>query len=479
MERKQKSLGTSSSQATGACVDSVFRFFSLPEEVSHHILSFLPVKDLVRYGGLSKKCQEFQLSTPSVNFVGFSSLPNNRHFRLLGCLDRFLFLRGDNKIRRFRVDWNLVLGKTASIYNELYRVMTWVHAAVKCNVEELDLKLRILEATTFELPICVFDCKSLSSLLVECGTALATPSVACSTNLQYIKLRKVKIDEGFCKWISFSCKCIKELQFEEVKVENITIDSSSLESFSLVSPSFCGVRQLLISGKKLEKIDIEWRCALPSGTSLDVSAPNLRSFKWTGNLLKHQNMGNLMCLEKAEIFLSPSADYNFDNAFGVLHSLCKVKVLILSEETVKALFREGHIPAQFDDISYLAMDITSWDDDVVSAMVSLMKGMPNLNTLNLKSNHSINVTKPEECRFDRTYWKSQNLTFILELKEVTIEFFCGNIELELANYILEDAKNLQKMVIIYSPQQSNLIRGLKKSKMNSTAIIVCQEKQRK
>lgn len=62
---------------------------------------------------------------------------------------------------------------------------------------------------------------------------------------------------------------------------------------------------------------------------------------------------------------------------------------------------------------------------------------------------------------------------------MTIELFCGNIELELASYILEDAKNLQKMVIIYSPQQSNLIRGLKKSKMNSTAIIVCQEKQRK
>lgn len=72
-----------------------------------------------------------------------------------------------------------------------------------------------------------------------------------------------------------------------------------------------------------------------------------------------------------------------------------LKSLLFMFIILQALFREGHIPAQFDDISYLAMNITSWDDDVVSAMVSLMKGMPNLNTLNLKSNHSINVPKPE------------------------------------------------------------------------------------
>lgn len=62
---------------------------------------------------------------------------------------------------------------------------------------------------------------------------------------------------------------------------------------------------------------------------------------------------------------------------------------------LQALFREGHIPAQFDDISYLGMNIRSLDDDVVPAMVSLMKGMPNLNTLNLKSNHSIYIRQPD------------------------------------------------------------------------------------
>ncbi|KAK9921290.1 hypothetical protein M0R45_029807 [Rubus argutus] len=480
MERKRKSLAASSSEAPGACADGVFRFFSLPEEVAHHILSFLPVKDLIRYGGLSKRCKEFQLSTPSLNFEGFSHHSNNRHFRLLSSLDRFLVLRRNNKIRCFRIRWKLAAGKTASLYNELYRVITWLHVAVKCNVEVLDLKLTIPDAAEFELPPCIFVCGSLRSLLLECDIVLTTPSVACSTNLQYLKLQKVKIDEGFCKWISCSCKCIKALHFEQVQVENIIIESSSLESFSFVFPLYCDLRQLKISGEKLDDIDIEWRCAITSSTSFNVSAPNLKSLKWIGNFLNHQSLGNLMCLEKAEICLSlPADDYNFDNAFEVLHSMCKVKVLILSEETAKALVREGHLPSQFDDISYLGMNIRSLDDDVVPAMVSLMKGMPNLNTLNLKSNHSINVPKPDECRFDRTYWKSQNLSLILELKEVTIELSSGNIELELARYILEDAKNLQKMVIIYSPQQSNIIRGLKKSKMNSNAIIVFQEKQRK
>lgn len=73
------------------------------------------------------------------------------------------------------------------------------------------------------------------------------------------------------------------------------------------------------------------------------------------------------------------------------------------------------------------------------------------------------------------------MAFIDQLKEATIELSNGNNELELARYMLEDAKNLKEMVLLYSPQQSTHIRVVNESKMNSvaTARVVFQEKQMK
>lgn len=75
------------------------------------------------------------------------------------------------------------------------------------------------------------------------------------------------------------------------------------------------------------------------------------------------------------------------------------------------------------------------------------------------------------------YWKSQNLTFIYQLKEVRIDLLDGNNELEFARYILENAPSLEKMVIIQSPQHSDVVEMVTKSKMISNATVVLQERQ--
>ncbi|XP_050377527.1 uncharacterized protein LOC126794790 [Argentina anserina] len=93
--------------------------------------------------------------------------------------------------------------------------------------------------------------------------------------------------------------------------------------------------------------------------------------QWIGNLLDYQNLGKLSCLEKAYIFLKHNGDdYEFDNAFEVLCSICRVTVLQLTEETTK-----------------------------VPAMVSLLKGMPHLNTLHIDSYPSLElIHKPKGLR---------------------------------------------------------------------------------
>ena len=169
---------------------------------------------------------------------------------------------------------------------------------------------------------------------MHCNKILTAPSLVSSTNLQYLKLTNVTIDEGFCKWISCCCKCIKKLQILNIAgVRNISIESSSLEHLHV---SIFRDLHLNISCEKLEDIHIEWRFASTSSRSFKVFAPNLKYLKWIGNLLNNQNLGKLMCLEKAEIFLKHGVDNNdFSNVLEVLCSVCRAKVLILSGEMTK------------------------------------------------------------------------------------------------------------------------------------------------
>lgn len=165
---------------------------------------------------------------------------------------------------------------------------------------------------------------------MDLNTILKAPSVAWFNNLEYLKFKNVRIVEGLCKWISYSCKCIKDLHFESVSAEKISFESSSLESFSFVdSYDLCHVS---ISGEKLESINLEWRFFKPSssGRLLNFFAPNLKYLTWIGHLLNHQDLGSLMHLERAHVFLKHKGeDYDVVNAFEVLCSVCRVKVLIL------------------------------------------------------------------------------------------------------------------------------------------------------
>ncbi|CAN6562054.1 unnamed protein product [Malus baccata var. baccata] len=170
-----------------------------------------------------------------------------------------------------------------------------------------------------------------------------------------------------------------------------------------------------------------------------------------------------MSLEKAQIFLKPEVN-GYDNLYEVLCSVCRAKVLILNEETIKVnghslyvLFTEGSRPAPLDDIRYLGLHLRSLNNELVPAVVSLLRGVPNLNTLNIESGRGRRETNPM-------------------LVAVTIKLSDASNEIELARYVLEYAQNLKKMTILCSSfQQPSDVQGkVSKCKMFSTAFVVIQ-----
>ncbi|KAM1735473.1 hypothetical protein ACFX12_013945 [Malus domestica] len=500
MESEGELKATASPRGEGVCSESesiIDVFSKFPDQISHHIVSFLTVTDLTRFGCVSKRCRELCLSSPKLNFDGFSLANTSTCYyrlKLLSYLDRFFFHRGDSRIQSFRVRWFKHEEYKLEEYEgeeppcfcgrdcyEGTRMFTWIQNAVRCKVEVLDLETDVSDSDELEpLPSCVFQCETLRYLVLHVDwMILRTPSFTFPSNLKYLELKKIVIEnEGFFKWISCCCKCIEELNLREVHgIETMTIKSSSMKKlrFSGFSVDLCHIN---ISCEKLEGLFVCWYFASASNKSLNIFAPNLKHLKWVGNMVKHPNLGKFECLADAALSVNSLGDDKY-NVFEVLDSLCRAKSLILDEATIKDNFRGGSRPAPLYDTFCLGLGIDSFVDELIPAIVFLLRGMPNLFNL-LLMNYNLPLVAPESntSGIDIEYWKLQNLAFVYQLRQVTIELCNGSNGIEFAKYVLECAPNLEKMVIVYLPQDlEKVARKLEKSKIsNAAAAVFFQEK---
>ncbi|RXH93745.1 hypothetical protein DVH24_014321 [Malus domestica] len=214
------------------------RFSDLPEEVAHHILSFVDFKYPIR---ITTKNKPKHLAS------------------LMSSFDGYLHFRGHNRMQRIRIHLSFSTSKNEKKYCDDYSrlLLKWIHNAVRCNVEHLDLNFDHCVTSTFSLPSFILHSQSLRSLLVSLGIinsdVVEGPSLSFSSNLRYLSLCYVKIvDESLFKWISWCCKYLKELHLRSVKgIQDISVESSSLESFPFINH---GDVHLSISCEKLENI---------------------------------------------------------------------------------------------------------------------------------------------------------------------------------------------------------------------------------
>ncbi|KAM0991408.1 hypothetical protein ACFX2C_009795 [Malus domestica] len=204
------------------------------------------------------------------------------------------------------------------------------------------------------------------------------------------------------------------------------------------------------------------RCHLASFV-LNLCAPY--QWTWIGRFL----------MRRLYSFFDPRSN-KFDKVFGILSSICSAKVLTINKNTIEAVSKEGSVRAPiFDNMRNLSIHCENLNDDLVPGMVSLLRGMPNLNILYVKTSPRPFLFTPKTSTgFGLDYWKMQNLSFVGQLKEVTIEHSHGSNEIEFARYILEHAQNLKKMIIaLYNEDaQSQVVAEMvSRSKTIPTAIV--------
>jgi hypothetical protein len=69
------------------------------------------------------------------------------------------------------------------------------------------------------------------------------------------------------------------------------------------------------------------------------------------------------------------------------------------------------------------------------------------------------------------YWQSQNFVFNHQLKEVVVQLFDRENQIELIKYLFTNAQELELMLILYtSPVSSDVITELRKFKKPSTNL---------
>ncbi|PON52232.1 F-box domain containing protein [Parasponia andersonii] len=94
------------------------RFTSFPDDVAHKVVSFVSLEDVSRLSVVSRRCRQLCISMPSLN-VDVS--PYQTY------LDSSVNDNGGDE--------------------EDYRILSWLHSAVTCNVKWLVLYLRFLFAS--------------------------------------------------------------------------------------------------------------------------------------------------------------------------------------------------------------------------------------------------------------------------------------------------------------------------------------------
>ncbi|KAF9619641.1 hypothetical protein IFM89_007962 [Coptis chinensis] len=226
----------------------VDRFIGLPLPLINHIVSFLPVEEMVRTCVLSKRWRNVWSTVPSFHF-GHDLYLSKKKCDFFKFVESVLFRRDGLDIQKI----SLSLGyKTRS--GDMHRVNSWIIYALRHNVQVLHISND--DDTSIALSAQIFTCESLREFKL-CNEDLKLPTLISLPVLTTLHLSSVAILNGHLHVAFFSaCPCLETLILEECKFVNcytLTISASQLKNLRIsgVVPD-----SVVISTPKLVSIEM-------------------------------------------------------------------------------------------------------------------------------------------------------------------------------------------------------------------------------
>ncbi|CAL5341768.1 unnamed protein product [Camellia sinensis] len=415
---------------------NIDRISNLPDALLCHILSFLPTKYAVGTSTLSTRWQYLWTSVPNLDFDDskcfqeYARLSEDKRkevdLSFQYFVNRVLLLSDAPCFQKF----HLQIGGSLEL---LDLVDTWISAAVKRNVEDLNL-INGFEINV-RLPVRLFTSKTLVILSLS-GVLLDIPCSVWLPSLKSLRLDYVEYgDEDSLQQFLIGCPIL-----EEMYIHRWTVDSQMVLNVSVPT-----LKRLTVFCYRDDFIDQLDDSDEPDdqGCKLVVDAPQLE-YLYLADCVDIL-LRNLPSLSKASFFvrhvcLRRGSFIDGLRMYKLLSGITNVKVL------------EAHLAFQTDVNDYMLPTFhnltqlnfgadfdTSWN---LKLLADLLRCSPNLEVLILTgsifSTSAACWNPPQEVPS----------CLLLHLKKINVKAFRGkDYELDVIEYLLRNAKVLRKMTI--------------------------------
>ncbi|RZC59443.1 hypothetical protein C5167_006735 [Papaver somniferum] len=374
------------------------RISELPDSLIHLMISFLPIKNVVRTAVLSRRWKNLWLSFPFLDFSKWKSptvMEDDEEEeeavvleteKFMNFLDRLMILRNMSYIHKFCLTCD-------NEYFDENRAKEWITTVVKCNVEELIVSMYFsLDIVSAEL----FTCGSLTKLVIELPeTTEAELKLPESVSLPRVKILELSgfifLDEMSTQQLFSNCPVLEALSFYYCAWDGIN-------TISILAPR---LKSFILVGATTSKMEF---------VKLKIDAPNLKFIRYHDSAPVEFVTGSFPSLVGAGICLCYSNDDSLDPLSNFLVKLSNVQLLKLSCGAFHVIEFANVLSTSFptlDSLLYLEMV-----DYQVSTILKFLQFSPNLITLvidealvadiffhlRLNSHHGV-VGQPEELNF--------------------------------------------------------------------------------
>ncbi|CAL5335751.1 unnamed protein product [Camellia sinensis] len=337
---------------------------NLPDCILHHILSFLPTKDVVATCLLSTRWKYLWSSVPILDFddsLLYSSEVNDLYPPEMTCfmnfVERVLLFHDGSSMKKFRLSCRVCFNAS--------RIHAWVSAAIKQKVQELDLCLFVEEP--FILPCCVFYCESLTAVKIEMNCVLELPTCVSFPRLKTLYLALVTfLDDDSTQRLLSSCPVLQELTILDcdwMNLKRISVSIPTLKSLTIDDLPYFGSADEL------------------NGCQIKIDAANLIFLTYSGYLLNEIFLFNLSSLVNASIYVPIMCERQKEIAYravNLLRGLNSVKSMRISTGAIEDNVLD-HLPI-FQKLTYLELSVEI-EKHIVKKLMNLLQYSPNLESL--------------------------------------------------------------------------------------------------
>ncbi|KAM7507823.1 hypothetical protein LguiA_018276 [Lonicera macranthoides] len=396
---------------------------NLPDAVIHHILSFIPTKDVIKTCILSKRWQFLWTSVSNIDLISNNCKkdgPISSH-RFLDFVDKVLTCYSSS------------IEKLCLYYFELTdisRVSKWISSAIRRRVQELCLSSHVRSSF---LPHCLLNCKSLTTLKLEMDCILQVPNSICLPNLRILCLSFVIFfDDNSFENLFSGCPVLQELSLMECVWKNIKRVAIFVPTLHTLAIDY-----YMYGNDPEDFLDCEIKIYAERATYFDCS----------GNLTINIMLCNFSLLDDASISILPLNLRQQEvgvRGFNLFEGVRNVRSLSIYHETLEPLSiypLHDWLPV-FENLTYLELDHMEFDYCASKALKIFLEFSPNLTSLVFGANMNL--------EFNVEDWISAQVPQCLKsrLKNFSVKYFCGNeLEMRLLGFFLKNARILEKMKI--------------------------------